>query len=218
MDEADRWDALDAGKFACESQAVAALLARQPLDLAARAAIVGEASKLVARARGSLRREGVVESFLKEFSLGTREGLALMCLAEALLRTPDHDTRDRLIAEKVAMADWASHLGKSDSLFVNASTWGLMLTGRLIDVDAETRSDVGGFLKALVARAGEPVIRKAVVAAMGIMSEQFVVGQTIGEAIARARREGLVCSFDMLGEGVRTEDQAERMPAIMPTP
>jgi RHH-type proline utilization regulon transcriptional repressor/proline dehydrogenase/delta 1-pyrroline-5-carboxylate dehydrogenase len=121
----------------------------------------------------------VVESFLQEFSLGTREGLALMCLAEALLRTPDEDTRDRLIAEKIGSADWSSHLGQSDSLFVNASTWGLMLTGKLVDVDEEAKTDLPGFLKRIVGRLGEPVIREAVAAAVRIMGEQFVVGRTI---------------------------------------
>src|SRR6201996_5908571 len=99
----------------------------------------------VRAARAQSKKQGVVESFLQQFSLGTREGLALMCLAEALLRTPDEDTRDRLIAEKIGSADWASHMGQSDSLFVNASTWGLMLTGKLVDVDEEARADIGGF-------------------------------------------------------------------------
>jgi RHH-type proline utilization regulon transcriptional repressor/proline dehydrogenase/delta 1-pyrroline-5-carboxylate dehydrogenase len=156
----------------------------------------------------------VVESFLQEFSLGTREGLALMCLAEALLRTPDEDTRDRLIAEKIGSADWASHLGQSDSLFVNASTWGLMLTGKLVDVDDEARSDLPGFLKRIVGRLGEPVIREAVAAAVRIMGEQFVVGRTIEAALKRSNKEGWLCSFDMLGEGARTAHDAERYEKI----
>jgi RHH-type proline utilization regulon transcriptional repressor/proline dehydrogenase/delta 1-pyrroline-5-carboxylate dehydrogenase len=209
MDRLKKWEVLDAQKFTEEGRAIAHLLASKPLDLDARAAIVQQADELVVRARNAPHREGIVESFLKEFSLGTREGLALMCLAEALLRTPDPATRDRLIAEKVAMADWASHLGKSDNLFVNASTWGLMLTGKLIGIDAEIQSDVPRFLKRLAARAGEPVIRRAVVAAMGIMGEQFVVGRSIGEALRRAERDQLICSFDMLGEGARTEADAE---------
>ena len=204
------WDALDTGKYADEDALVPRLLARAPLDPAERASVVSEAARLVAGARASARKQGVVESFLKEFSLGTREGLALMCLAEALLRTPDADTRDRLIAEKIAMADWASHLGQSDSLFVNASTWGLMLTGKLVDVEDEARADVGGFLKRLTARAGEPVIRQAVVAAVKIMGEQFVLGRDIGAALARAKREKMLCSFDMLGEGARTDADAAR--------
>jgi RHH-type proline utilization regulon transcriptional repressor/proline dehydrogenase/delta 1-pyrroline-5-carboxylate dehydrogenase len=155
----------------------------------------------------------VVESFLQEFSLGTREGLALMCLAEALLRIPDQATRDALIAEKIGSADWAAHLGQSESLFVNASTWGLMLTGRLVDADEEARADLPGFLARLAGRLGEPVIRAAVAQAVRIMGEQFVLGRTIEAALERARREGFLCSFDMLGEGARTAVDAERYEA-----
>ncbi len=209
-----QWDDLDHGKFADEGAVIADLLAAAPLDGDARRKVLGQAARLVEGARASARKQGMVESFLKEFSLGTREGLALMCLAEALLRTPDAETRDRLIAEKISMADWASHLGKSDSLFVNASTWGLMLTGKLVDVDEEARRDVGGFLKRLTARAGEPVIRQAVAAAVRIMGEQFVLGRTIEEAMTRGDREGMMCSFDMLGEGARTADDAARYARI----
>jgi RHH-type proline utilization regulon transcriptional repressor/proline dehydrogenase/delta 1-pyrroline-5-carboxylate dehydrogenase len=210
----DRWDSLDALKFTGEAEAVASLLASVPLSHEARVAVAAEAAQVVEGARSSARKQGVVESFLKEFSLGTREGLALMCLAEALLRTPDAETRDRLIAEKIAAADWASHLGQSDSLFVNASTWGLMLTGRLVDVDPGARRNPAGFVKRLTARLGEPVIRQAVAGAVRIMGEQFVLGRDIDSALARARRENMLCSFDMLGEGARTEDDAERYARI----
>ncbi len=208
------WDALDAGKFRDETEAVRDLLARSPLTEQERSAVVAEAEALVRTARGRNDRQGVVESFLQEFSLGTREGLALMCLAEALLRTPDEETRDRLIAEKIGSADWASHLGKSDSLFVNASTWGLMLTGRLVEVDDLAKQDLGGFLKRLAGRIGEPVIRQAVAAAVRIMGEQFVLGRDIAQALRRARREGYLCSFDMLGEGARTASDADRYERI----
>ncbi len=204
------WDALDAHKYRDEGEAVAALLAACPLDDTARALVHAEAETLVRAARRSAKRQGVVESFLQEFSLGTREGLALMCLAEALLRTPDQDTRDKLIAEKIGSADWASHLGQSDSLFVNASTWGLMLTGKLVDVDEDAKRDVGGFVKKLAGRLGEPVVRQAVQAAVRIMGEQFVLGRSIEEALKRARKEGSLCSFDMLGEGARTAEDAAR--------
>ncbi|HEY0599793.1 bifunctional proline dehydrogenase/L-glutamate gamma-semialdehyde dehydrogenase PutA [Brevundimonas sp.] len=208
------WDALDQGKFADETATVQGLLARIPLDAGERAAVLNSAVDLVERARASVKKQGVVESFLQEFSLGTREGLALMCLAEALLRTPDEDTRDRLIAEKIGSADWASHLGQSDSLFVNASTWGLMLTGKLVDVDEEAKTDLPGFLRRIVGRLGEPVIREAVAAAVRIMGEQFVVGRTIEAALKRSNREGWLCSFDMLGEGARTAADAERYEKI----
>ncbi|KKC24237.1 integrase [Sphingomonas sp. SRS2] len=208
------WDMIDAGKYADEGEVVRGLLERQPLSDKDRADVVAEASALVEAARGATRKQGVVESFLQQFSLGTREGLALMCLAEALLRTPDADTRDRLIAEKIGSADWASHLGQSDSLFVNASTWGLMLTGKLIDVDDEAKHDLGGFLKRVTARVGEPVIRQAVSAAVKMMGEQFVLGRTIGDALKRAKREDYLCSFDMLGEGARTAADAARYEKI----
>jgi RHH-type proline utilization regulon transcriptional repressor/proline dehydrogenase/delta 1-pyrroline-5-carboxylate dehydrogenase len=208
------WDELDRNKYRDEREVVAELLAAEPLTPDGRAAVLNDAIGLVESARKSQKRQGVVESFLQEFSLGTREGLALMCLAEALLRTPDADTRDRLIAEKIGSADWASHMGQSDSLFVNASTWGLMLTGKLVDVDDEARSDLPNFLKRLVGRLGEPVIRQAVATAVKIMGEQFVVGRTIDAALKRSDRENWLCSFDMLGEGARTAADAERYEKI----
>ncbi|WP_333591582.1 bifunctional proline dehydrogenase/L-glutamate gamma-semialdehyde dehydrogenase PutA [Brevundimonas sp.] len=208
------WDALDHGKFADETAVVRALLGNVPLDGNGRKAVLDQAIDLVERARASVKKQGVVESFLQEFSLGTREGLALMCLAEALLRTPDEDTRDRLIAEKIGSADWASHLGQSDSLFVNASTWGLMLTGKLVDADDQAKTDLPGFLKRIAGRLGEPVIRQAVATAVKIMGEQFVVGRTIDAALKRADREDWLCSFDMLGEGARTAHDAERYERI----
>ncbi|MBJ7412533.1 MAG: bifunctional proline dehydrogenase/L-glutamate gamma-semialdehyde dehydrogenase PutA [Phenylobacterium sp.] len=204
------FDHLDQDKFADERTTLAAILAAKPLSQPDREAVRVEAEALVRAARKTANRQGVVESFLQEFSLSTREGLALMCLAEALLRTPDEETRDRLIAEKIASADWASHAGQSDSLLVNASTWSLMLTGKIIDPDEEARNDLSGFIKRLAGRLGEPVIRKAVGAAVRIMGEQFVLGATIEKAIRRAGADGFVCSFDMLGEGARTDADADR--------
>ncbi|WP_333611202.1 bifunctional proline dehydrogenase/L-glutamate gamma-semialdehyde dehydrogenase PutA [Brevundimonas bullata] len=208
------WDDLDRNKFRDERAVVAELLANPGLTMSERADVFRDAVALVDQARASQKKQGVVESFLQEFSLGTREGLALMCLAEALLRTPDADTRDRLIAEKIGSADWASHLGQSDSLFVNASTWGLMLTGKLVDADDEAKTDLSGFLKRIAGRLGEPVIRQAVATAVKIMGEQFVVGRTIEAALKRSDREGWLCSFDMLGEGARTVTDAERYEKI----
>ena len=204
------WDSLDDGKYRDEAAVIADLLAAQPLSSEDRAAVRAEAEALVRGARRSVRKQGVVESFLQEFSLGTREGLALMCLAEALLRTPDDDTRDKLIAEKIGSADWASHLGGSDSLFVNASTWGLMLTGKIVEPDDQAQKDLPAFIKKIAGRLGEPVIRAAVGQAIRIMGEQFVLGRTIEAAIKRAANDGDICSFDMLGEGARTAADAAR--------
>ncbi len=204
------WDSLDTEKYLSDAEICARLLRDNPLDDQTRAVVRAEAEALVRATRKAAQRQGVVESFLKEFSLGTREGLALMCLAEALLRTPDEATRDQLIAEKIAPADWASHLGHSDNWFVNASTWGLMLTGRIIDVEDTAKKDLKGYLHGLTQRVGEPVIRAAVAQAIRIMGEQFVLGRTIEDALKRAKKDGYLCSFDMLGEGARTEADAER--------
>jgi RHH-type proline utilization regulon transcriptional repressor/proline dehydrogenase/delta 1-pyrroline-5-carboxylate dehydrogenase len=210
MTDLAHWDSLDDGKYRDEAAVIADLLAAKPLSSEDRAAVRAEAEALVRGARRSVRKQGVVESFLQEFSLGTREGLALMCLAEALLRTPDDDTRDKLIAEKIGSADWASHLGGSDSLFVNASTWGLMLTGKIFEPDDQAQKDLPAFIKKIAGRLGEPVIRAAVGQAIRIMGEQFVLGRTIEAAIKRAANEDTMCSFDMLGEGARTAADAER--------
>jgi RHH-type proline utilization regulon transcriptional repressor/proline dehydrogenase/delta 1-pyrroline-5-carboxylate dehydrogenase len=208
------WDGIDRGKFRDEREAVAEILARVPLTPAQREAVASEAVDLVERARRDNHRQGVVESFLQEFSLGTREGLALMCMAEALLRIPDEETRDRLISEKIRSADWAKHLGQSESLFVNASTWGLMLTGKLVEVDEDAKRDLPSFLRRVAGRIGEPVIRQAVAAAVRMMGEQFVVGRTIKGALKRSAREGWLCSFDMLGEGARTSEDAARYEVV----
>ena len=207
------WDELDADRYRDEPAAIRDLLGAVPLDPAARAAVRQEAVSLVLETRKAGRRQGVIESYLQEFSLSTPEGLALMCLAEALLRTPDNETQDRLIAEKISSADWASHLGQSDSLFVNASTWGLMLTGKLVGLDEAARGDFAGYLKRLAGRLGEPVIRAAVGRAIRIMGEQFVLGRNIDAALDRAASEDFLCSFDMLGEGARTGADAARYEA-----
>lgn len=208
------WSGLDRLKFADEETLLRARLETPPLGPADRREILGEARRIVTRARARARQRGVMESFLEEFGLSNKEGLALMCLAEALLRVPDDDSADRLIAEKIRAGNWADHRGKSPSLLVNASTWGLMLTGRLVTIGPEIQRDIGGFMRRLVARAGEPVVRAAMMQAMRIMGEQFVLGRTIGEGLKRggtAIRAGPASnfSFDMLGEGARTAADAQ---------
>ncbi|MGE0828200.1 MAG: bifunctional proline dehydrogenase/L-glutamate gamma-semialdehyde dehydrogenase PutA [Hyphomonadaceae bacterium] len=209
------WAALDALKYADEDGSLAELLRDPPLDPAARAGCAAAARALVVKARALKRRKGVMESFLEEFGLSNAEGLALMCLAEALLRVPDEETADKLIAEKIANGRWEEHLGRSDHWLVNAGTWGLMLTGRVVAPPDEMAGDVSAFMRRFVTRAGEPVVRAGAMQAMRILGEQFVLGRTIDAALKRAKgyvRAGHAAnfSFDMLGEGARTAADAER--------
>ena len=186
---------------------------RKHLSEGQRRAALERSRKLVERCRAAGRSAGTLDAFMQEFGLSNSEGVALMCLAEALLRIPDGATIDKLIAEKVRAGDWKSHLGKSGSLFVNASVWGLMLTGRMTGAESEALSGDSAFFRRLAARLGEPLVRRAVLQAMRILGLQYVLGRTIGEALQRARRlEGgeVRFSFDMLGEGARTLADAER--------
>jgi RHH-type proline utilization regulon transcriptional repressor/proline dehydrogenase/delta 1-pyrroline-5-carboxylate dehydrogenase len=171
------------------------------------------ARRLVHAARAGRRKFGGVDRFMQEYSLSSQEGIMLMCLAEALLRVPDAETADRLIADKIALGEWEKHLGHSDSAFVNASTWGLMLTGRFVEMAALRPRDLRERFASLLGRSGEPVIRQAMRHAMRIMGEQFVLGRTIEEALKRARNEeerGYRFSYDMLGEGALTAKDAQR--------
>ncbi|HYC14804.1 MAG TPA: bifunctional proline dehydrogenase/L-glutamate gamma-semialdehyde dehydrogenase PutA, partial [Stellaceae bacterium] len=195
-----------------ETAAVERILAAADLPSETLDRIAERARGLVAEVRRQRLGKGGIDAFLHEYALSSKEGIVLMCLAEALLRIPDAETVDRLIRDKLANADWAQHLGQSDSLFVNASTWALMLTGRLVRAD-DAQRDLGGVLRRLVARSGEPVIRQAVTAAMRILGRQFVMGRTIAEALERARapeRQGYRHSYDMLGEAARTAADARR--------
>ncbi|MGY6707226.1 MAG: bifunctional proline dehydrogenase/L-glutamate gamma-semialdehyde dehydrogenase PutA [Rhizobiaceae bacterium] len=201
--------AIRAHYLADEQKALAALVEGAGLSQAQRDAIGVSAAALVRKVRGSSDPK-LMESFLGEYGLSTEEGVALMCLAEALLRVPDAETVDDLIRDKIAPHDWSAHSGESSSIFVNASTWALALTGRVLD-DGE--KGVAHTLRALVRRLGEPVIRKAVAAAMREMGDQFVLGRTITEAVKRGRdaaRKGYLYSYDMLGEAARTEADALR--------
>ena len=180
---------------------------------ASRARIAETASSLVRAVRAMKGKEGGIEAFLQQYDLSSEEGVLLMCIAEALLRIPDGDTADRLIADKITAANWQDHLGESDSLFVNASTWGLMLTGRILNIDDVARTNPAKFLGRMVGRAGEPVVRTAMRQAMKIMGHQFVMGRTIDEALARSNENhnrSYRYSFDMLGEAALTASDAER--------
>jgi len=192
-----------------EATLVRSLIAEAGLDPAARARITASGADLVDRIRASAK-PGLMEVFLAEYGLSTDEGIALMCLAEALLRVPDAETMDALIEDKIAPADWGRHLGRSASSLVNASTWALMLTGRVLE---ERDPGVVGQLRAAMKRLGEPVIRTAVSRAMKEMGRNFVLGETIDLAMKRAEEleaKGYTYSYDMLGEAALTEADARR--------
>ncbi|HSM39916.1 MAG TPA: proline dehydrogenase family protein, partial [Afifellaceae bacterium] len=201
-----RWDR---NKRRDEADLLRALTEQAALDAASRDAIVAHAADLVERIRTKMK-PGLMDVFLAEYGLSTDEGVALMCLAEALLRVPDAETIEALIEDTIAPSDWSRHIGHSASPLVNASTWGLMLTGKVLE---EADPGVAGTLRALVRRLGEPVIRAAISQAMREMGRQFVFGQTIGEAMKRAgekEAEGFTYSYDMLGEAAMTAADAAR--------
>ncbi len=193
-----------------EPECVQALLDQATLPEDIRAAAAATATTLVTALRAKHRGTGV-EGLVQEYALSSQEGVALMCLAEALLRIPDDATRDALIRDKIADGDWKSHMGGGRSLFVNAATWGLVVTGKL----ATSVNDRGlaAALTRLIARCGEPVIRRGVDMAMRMMGEQFVTGETIAEALKRSRpleARGFAYSYDMLGEAATTAADATR--------
>jgi RHH-type transcriptional regulator, proline utilization regulon repressor / proline dehydrogenase / delta 1-pyrroline-5-carboxylate dehydrogenase len=195
-----------------EDQAVTRLLHSLELTGGARHRAMALALALVEGSRARRDERPFLDAFLQQFGLSNQEGIALMCIAEALLRIPDDATADRLIAEKLATGDWSAHAGQSESLFVNASTWGLMLTGGILELDPAIKSDAGGWMRKLTRKAGEPLVRLAVRRAMRIIGGEFVVGRSIEEAQERSAREPdlAICSFDMLGEGARTLRDAGR--------
>ncbi|MDO6588836.1 bifunctional proline dehydrogenase/L-glutamate gamma-semialdehyde dehydrogenase [Loktanella sp. D2R18] len=205
--ESDLRQQLDAAMYRNEADAVASLAQAAALTHQDRARICANAADLVRDIRGSTE-PGLMEVFLAEYGLSTDEGIALMCLAEALLRVPDAETIDALIEDKIAPSDWGKHLGHSASSLVNASTWALMLTGRVLDDD---KPGVTRHLRSAVKRLGEPVIRTAVARAMREMGRQFVLGEDITKAMKRAvgmQEKGFTYSYDMLGEAACTEADA----------
>jgi len=197
-----------------EPQALAPLLEQARLPQAMEDAVQALALRIAGTLRqrkSSAGRAGIVQGLLQEFALSSQEGVALMCLAEALLRIPDAATRDALIRDKISSGQWEPHLGKSPSLFVNAATWGLLLTGKLVTTHNE--GSLSASLGRLIGKGGEPLIRKGVDMAMRMMGEQFVTGETIDEALANARKmesEGFRYSYDMLGEAALTSEDAAR--------
>ena len=196
-----------------EESAVGRLIeeARLGAETAARARKL--AASFVESVRGQSAGQGGIEAFLQQYDLSSEEGIVLMCLAEALIRIPDAETADKLIRDKLARGNWSERLGESSSLFVNASTWGLVLTGRLVGLDREIERNPGAFLARMAQRAGEPIVRTALKQAMRMLGRQFVTGRNIKEALARAderENRGYRYSFDMLGEAALTETDAHR--------
>ncbi|MCW8994685.1 MAG: bifunctional proline dehydrogenase/L-glutamate gamma-semialdehyde dehydrogenase PutA, partial [Psychromonas sp.] len=175
--------------------------------------IVDHATDLINRVRADKKAVQMLDALLLEYSLDTQEGILLMCLSEALMRIPDKATADALIRDKLSVADWKSHLSKSDSVFVNASTWGLLLTGKVVSLDTKKEASSSKVINRLVTKFTEPVIRQAMNQAMKIMGYQFVLGQGISEAQKNGKKfvnKGYTYSFDMLGESALTTEDAQK--------
>ncbi|MDD9998572.1 MAG: bifunctional proline dehydrogenase/L-glutamate gamma-semialdehyde dehydrogenase PutA [Rhodospirillaceae bacterium] len=196
-------------KFAPEQAVVDALLDSWPYDDDFARLIEDAAAAIIVAVRADRSNRTVLDRFLAEYGLSNREGIALMCLAEALLRIPDSATADRLIADKIGVGEWSAHLGHSDDLLVNASTWALILTGQVVSVDREFSANPATWLRRVANRLGEPVIQGAVRQAMRILGTEFVLGRTIEEALERSFA-GRSYSYDMLGEAARDGASAER--------
>jgi len=196
-----------------ENVAVDHILPAAEVNVSARSRAWERARKMVLKIRQDQSGNGAIDALLNEYSLSSEEGVVLMCLAEALLRVPDKHTQDVLIRDKISQGQWSSHLGSSDSLFVNASSWGLLITGSMVNYADKRKQDSFGLLKKTIGRLGEPVIRKSMNFAMKIMGKQFVMGETIVDATERAatkEQQGYVYSYDMLGEGARNMNDADR--------
>jgi RHH-type transcriptional regulator, proline utilization regulon repressor / proline dehydrogenase / delta 1-pyrroline-5-carboxylate dehydrogenase len=199
--------------FADEQALVLQLAADASVSAQQKQNIADRATSLVQAVRDNRSSQGGIDAFMQQFSLSSDEGVVLMCLAEALLRIPDSATADLLIADKLSDKDWSDHIGKSDSMFVNASAWGLMLTGRIVELGRATKLDALSTVKRLITRSGEPVIRTAMKQAMRIMGKQFVLGRTISEALKTSMEQqskGYCFSYDMLGESAMTRHDAAR--------
>jgi len=196
-----------------EEACVQTLLEQAPLSETARQRASDTAANLIDAARARRGEQDRLDAFLEEFGLDSQEGIALMCLAEALLRIPDGDTADELIHEKLVQGDWHQHLGQSESLFVNASTWGLLLTGKWYQLEDRITQDSTRWLGRLMDRLSEPVLRQCMLQAMRIMGRQYILGTDVHRALKRAPREygeQVLCSFDALGEGARNMADAEK--------
>jgi RHH-type transcriptional regulator, proline utilization regulon repressor / proline dehydrogenase / delta 1-pyrroline-5-carboxylate dehydrogenase len=207
------FSAIDNMLFADESKLVKSLAREATLNTSDQQRVAMLATKLVNDVRANRHAQGSIDAFMQEYALSSEEGVVLMCLAEALLRIPDAATADKFIADKIGGKNWKSHLGQSESLFVNASAWGLMLTGRIVEIGKTTKDDTPGFFQRMVSKSGEPIIRNAMRQAMRIMGKQFVLGRNITEALSVAKpleKQGYRFSYDMLGESAMTMADADK--------
>ncbi|GAL04471.1 proline dehydrogenase [Photobacterium aphoticum] len=207
------WPWISAQYQVDESQWLAQLIPLATPSERERVETAEQARSLIERVRADQHAVQMIDALLLEYSLDTKEGILLMCLAEALMRIPDAATADALIRDKLSVADWKSHLKHSESLFVNASTWGLMLTGKVVALDAKEDGTPSHVINRLVSKMSEPVIRQAMHQAMKIMGHQFVLGRTISEAMKNGqpkREQGFTYSFDMLGEAALTAQDADK--------
>lgn len=207
-----------------EAAFVKQLMDNYPIALGDRKQIQGEAQKLMQSLRDRRTKTGGLDAFMFQYDLSSEEGIALMCMAEALLRIPDKGNIDKLIRDKLVSANWEAHLGKSHSVFVNAATWGLMLTGKIVEHSGESyqkhSNGLSSALKKLTAKGGEPIIRQAISHAMKILGKQFVMGRNMKEALKRAKEKeaiGYTYSYDMLGEAAFTDADAKRYLAAYAT-
>jgi len=204
---------IDLEYLADEQATVKARIEAAGLDDKARTRIVEQARDFVRAIREAEEDIQGIDALMAEYDLSSEEGIVLMCLAEALLRVPDGETADKLIRDKLAKGHWDEHMGHSDSTFVNASTWGLMLTGRFVQLGSQTQAHPSSFLKGMVSRLGEPVLRVAMRHAMEIVGRQFVLGETIDQALKRSREpenRRYCYSYDMLGEAALTAADSKR--------
>jgi len=205
-------DAITSAYRMDETECVNKLLAQAQFSDNSLQNIAKTASKLVQGTRDHKQKQSGIDSFLHQYDLSSEEGIALMCLAEALLRIPDKETMDRLISDKISTAEWKKHLNIDNSLFVNAATWSLMLTGKVYEGTLEKQKNLLATLKRLIAKTGGSFIRPIVMQGMKIIGKQFVMGRTIDEALERAKKSeaiGYRYSYDMLGEAARTAHDAE---------
>jgi RHH-type proline utilization regulon transcriptional repressor/proline dehydrogenase/delta 1-pyrroline-5-carboxylate dehydrogenase len=193
-------------KFISESEILKNLI--KDTDFLSDPIISDNAKKIIDSCRDNKKERTKLDAFLSEYGLDNQEGVALMCLAESILRIPDSKTRDLIISERLSEGKWIDHLNKADSLFVNASTWGLLLAGKVVKTPSEWINNPNKFVRSIISKSGEFPIRNAVITAMHILSQEFVMGRDFSDINKLSNLENSLYSFDMLGEAARNEKQA----------